>query len=83
VSALLERLASGTPGNAAEAEPALSESVSLLRFSLAPSVILSFPLPRAAQGTYQKLQHLLGSQPASALQITATVTSAKRRGENC
>jgi hypothetical protein len=82
-SVRLERPASGTPGSGAEAERVTSENVSPPRSFSARSTILSSPPPRALQGTSQRPQHLLGSQPVSAPQTSATLTSARRRGESC
>ena len=82
-SVLPERPASGTLGSGAEAEPVSSENVSPPPSSLAPSAILSSPRPRATQETSRRLQHLLGSQLASAPQTCATLTSARRRDESC
>jgi len=82
-SVLLERPASGTPGSGAEAERVLSENASPPRSFLAPSTILSSPPPHALRGTSQRRQHLLGSQLASAPLTSATLTSARKRGESC
>ena len=82
-SVRLERLASGTLGSGAEAERVSSENAFPHRSFLEQSTILSSPLPRALQGTSQKAQHLHGSQLASAPQTSATLTSARRRGESC
>ena len=82
-SVLLERPASGIPGSGAEAERVLSENVSPPRSFSAPSTILSSPPPHALRGTSQRRQHLLGSQLASAPLTSATLTSARKRGESC